>query len=133
MAIIFISPKAKQKSFLKMFIIGSTAVVIILVLMAAILWLININQGMVSANPVSPDLSVNLKVLDSDTVKNLQSFADLEVQFSYVVHDKDDKQIEGTISAINQSTAKSLLEASGFKVLILKEVVQGRSEPFTAY
>ncbi len=76
---------------------------------------------------------LNLDIVDSDKVKNLEPFTQLEVEFAYVVTDKNGQQITGNISAASKDDARTLLEASGFKASSLKEMNLGNSDPFIPY
>src|SRR3989338_2707477 len=98
MAIVFISPKKRQRMFFD-----------------------------------QPDVVINFKILDSEKVKALEPFTRLETEFDYIVQDQDDQQMSGTILAATNEDAQKLLEKSGYRVLMLKEVNLGRSEPFVSY
>ncbi len=132
MAIVFVSPKEKQKVFLAGII---ALVVLVMAVVAAIIILpslINSNQNSpVGKTPVAPALVINLSVIDSAQVSSLQPFTTVQTEFTYVVKDKKGKQINGNISATSQQEAQSLLEASGFSVVSVSLTQAGNSEPFT--
>lgn len=81
-----------------------------------------------------PDIKINFSVIDSDKVKELESFKGAQKEFNYVVKDKNGRQLRGSISAKNQSEAEATLKDSGLEVLILQEKeLPGKSQPFTPY
>ncbi len=134
MAIVFISPKQKQKTVIKI-------ILILLVLLLVIGSLVILIPKFLNATPSAkvkvsfskPDVIINLDILNSEKVKNLNLFSNLETEFVYVVKNQQGKLVTGNILALTPFDAQNLLEESGFKVVSLKEVNIGRSEPFTSY
>ena len=138
MAIIFISPREKQKTFFKAVIILLVIALVTFLLVAFIPDFINKTPEIPLTAPSSisgakPDIAINFTIVDSDKFKNLESFAPMESQFTYVVEDQKGKQISGTILAVTGPDAKRALESAGFKVVSVKEASVGRSEPFVSY
>ena len=82
---------------------------------------------------IPPDININLGLLDSDRVKNLEPFLSQETEFTYFAQDKFGRRINGVISAITQEQAKGLLEKNGLKILNIQESAFGRKEPFAPY
>ncbi len=130
MAVVFISPKQRQK----MFFMGITAVFL--------LFLIIFSLGVFLSKPkeVSPVLvfnkpkvNIDMSVFDSDQFKNLQIFPEMETQYSYRAIGKDKKIKTGFISAISPDQAKTILESMGLILSELKEVEIGRDNPFIPY
>lgn len=130
MAVVFISPKQRQK----VFFIGITVIFL--------LFLLIISLGVFSSKPkeVSPVLvfnkpkvSIDMSIFDSDQFKNLQPFTQMQTQYSYIAVDKDNKPVTGSISAVSQDEAKTILEGMGLTVSEIKQVEIGRDNPFIPY
>src|SRR3989344_3743748 len=98
MAIVFISAKNKQGAFF-------WGIIMLLVLFLAVVSLIVFLPDFLNTPPkipkevtfVSPNTSVDLGVLDSDKIKNLELFTPVEIAFTYVVSDARGKKITGNI------------------------------------
>ena len=130
MAVVFISPKQRQK----MFFMGITIMFL--------LFLAVISLGVFLSKPKEvsfglvfnkPKVNIDMKVFDSDQFKNLQQFSQIEIQYSYKALTKDGKQKTGFISAVSIDQAKEMLEGLGLTVSELKEAEIGRDNPFTPY
>lgn len=135
MAIVFISPKEKQRVFLGGII---TLLVLFLMGISLIVFLPEfISKNQTQVNPVevplNPSLMLNFNAIDSEEFKKLQPFDAMETLFAYVIEDKDSQQVSGNISAVSKQEAQKLLESSGFKVLVLQEIGVGNANPFTPY
>lgn len=133
MAIVFISPRANQKMFLK-----SALMILALILVIALLtFSIMVFLGKDRSDGIVPlgqkDVAINFSIIDSPEVSDLKPFYILETTFSYVVTNEADEQIQGNISSVSLEDAKATLEASGFKIVSLKEMGTGRSQPFISY
>lgn len=133
MAIVFISPRKKQQMFF-------WGIALSLIVFLAIISLIVFLPDFLSKNSNTPadmtslpDITVNLNILDSDKVKNLQPPSSLPIAFTYTVQDKNGIQIQGNISAASKQDAQSILEKADFKVISLKEANIGRTNPFVSY
>ncbi len=98
-------------------------------------WQLFGQQHGVSVNMVfqRPDIVINMSILDSDSVKNLQPFVVVQIQFAYVVEDQSGKQIIGNILADSQDNAKNILEDAGYKVLNVMLADAGKNNPFASY
>jgi hypothetical protein len=137
MAIVFISPKSKQR----MFYVGIIMLLILfLIIISSIVFLpefLNKNKSIPIKEILDKldksDVVINFNIMDSDKVKNLDPFDSQETEFTYVVFDQEGKQITGSISAVIKDDAQKLLEGAGFKVSSLKEMDIGREEPFVSY
>ncbi len=134
MAITFISPKTRQRTF---FWGISVALVIFFIAMFAVVLLptLNTKPQSVSSSTLfyKPNVQIDFTTIDSPEVKNLQPFPTMQNQFTYVVEDSSGKQVTGNISADSQTDAQQLLEASGDKIISIQEVDIGRSQPFVSY
>jgi hypothetical protein len=132
MAVVFISPKSKQKAFLMWIVTGVMAFI------AGVAFFVftyspttTIDVGNVIFN--KPKVTIDLSILDSDRFKNLNPFDQLETQFSYNGTTDKGKISSGIISAININEARKILVGMGLLVIDLKPVDSGRLNPFTPY
>jgi predicted tellurium resistance membrane protein TerC len=130
MAVVFISPKQRQK----MFFMGITVVFALLVLFVSLAVFLS------SPTEVEPALvfnktkiNINMRIIDSEKFKELSPYSEIAVQFAYTATTKEDKDVEGFVTAVSEEEAKKMLEAAGFIEISLKEVDMGRNNPFTPY
>ena len=130
MAVVFISPKQRQK----MFFIGIT------VMFLLFLAVISFGVFLYEPKKVSPMLTFNkpkvnidMKVFDSDQFKNLQPFVGMSTQYSYKAFTKNNKIETGFISSSSADQARKTLEGKGLNVSEIKEVIVGRDNPFVSY
>lgn len=130
MAVVFISPKQRQK----MFFIGITAVFL--------LFLAILSSGVFMSKPKEvssalvfnkPKVSIDMSIFDSEQFISLQPFVEMETQYSYSATTKNRRTQTGFISAVSLEEAKTKLESSGLSVAEVKEVEAGRVDPFTPY
>jgi len=80
-----------------------------------------------------PKVNIDTAVFGSDQFKNLQSFTQMDVQYSYKAITKNNKQKTGFISATSADQAKTILESMGLTVSELKQAEIGRDNPFVPY
>jgi hypothetical protein len=129
-AVVFISPKSRQK----MFLMG--------IVIMFLLFLLVVFFGVFFSQPkeVSPALvfnkpkvSIDMSVFDSEQFKSLESFTEMETQYSYTAVTKDKKQESGFISAVSEDEARTILTAMGLTVTNIKEAEIGRDNPFSPY
>ena len=130
MAVVFISPKQRQK----VFFMGITIAFVLLLL------IISLGVFLTGPKEVSPTLvfnkpkvSINMDVFKQDQFKALQPFALMEKQYIHIATDKNKKQITSSISAVSEDEARTTLTGMGLIVTDIKEVVIGRDNPFTPY
>ncbi len=130
MAIVFISPKQKQRVFFT----GITGIFAFLLLMIALF------VFLAKPKEVAPDLvfnkpkiNINLDLLNSDQFKRLEPFSEMEMQFVYTGTTIKGKSAEGKISAVSIEEARAMLEQQGLTVSEIKEAEVGRENPFTPY
>lgn len=133
MAIVFISPKAKQKIFFRIVTIILVLSLVVVSLVVMIAGFVNKNQTVPNVSVNQPNISVNLDVIDSDKFLRLEPFINLETEFAYVVQNQDNKEIRGNMLAASKQEAQKLLEDSGVTVISLKEANIGNSQPFVSY
>ncbi len=130
MAVVFISPKQRQKTFF----IGIT---IIFVLFLAFVTFGVLLSGPKQVQPTlvfnKPKVSINTEVFDSEQFQSLQPFSEMKIQFIYEAETKENKAVEGFITAESVDDARKILEATGLEIISIKEVEIGRENPFTPY
>jgi len=80
-----------------------------------------------------PKVNIDMKVFDSDQFKNLQSFTEMQNQYSYKATNAKNASEAGFISATSPDQARAILESTGLKVSELKQTQIGRDNPFTPY
>jgi predicted tellurium resistance membrane protein TerC len=130
MAVVFISPKQRQK----VFFMGIT--IIFLLFLIAVAFVVFLSKPKEVPQTLvfnKPKVSINLKVFESDQFKNLQPFEEMQMQFSYSAVTKQKKEVTGFISAVSESDARKILEGMDLRVLSIEEAEIGRENPFTPY
>lgn len=134
MAIIFVSPKKRQRT---LFLILSIALLSILIAISLVFFIPGFLKRLQSPPTAllfeSPDITINLDILNSNKVKNLEPFGDLKTAYIYMVEGKDGKQVTGSISMDTKEQAQKILEDDGFKIISLEELNIGRDNPFVSY
>ena len=130
MAVVFISPKQRQK----MFFVGITIVFLLV--------LIVISFGVFLAKPTEvspvlvfnkPKVNIDMKVFNSDQFKKLQPFTEMQMQYSYQGTTSDGKSQSGFITATSIDEARTMLTSMGLTIIQLQEAEVGRDDPFTPY
>ena len=130
MAVVFISPKQRQK----MFFLGIT---VMFLLLLAVISLVVLLASPKEVPPVlvfnKPKVNIDMSVFDSGQFKNLQPFPEMEKQYTYVAVAKDGQTRTGLISAVSADQAKAVLTNIGLTVSDIKEAGIGRQNPFIPY
>jgi hypothetical protein len=130
MAVVFISPKGRQRKFF------------LVITAIFLLFLAAVSFGVFLSKPKEvlplmvfnkPKVNINMKIFDSDQFKNLLPFAEMETQYSYKAVDKNNKPVTGFVSAASLDKARAILENMDLTVSELKEAGVGRENPFTPY
>ncbi len=131
MAIVFISPREKQK----VFIMG------IAVFFGVVLILISL--GVFLSKPksvekdkvvfVAPKININFDVLKSPLLQALEFMPEIEKEFNYRAFTLEGKEQSGKIRAVSQNKAIELLTAMNLTKIELTEVAPGRENPFSPY
>lgn len=130
MAVVFISPKKRQR----VFFMGITIIFLLV--------LVVISFGVFLAKPKEvpsvlvfnkPKVSIDMAIFDSDQFKNLQSVPIMEPQYSYIATTRNNKKVTGFVTAPSLEQAETTLEGRGLNVSELKEIEAGRDNPFTPY
>ncbi len=131
MAVVFISPKKRQKVFFIGITVGLCVFVIFVSLLVFLAQPKKPEQQLVFNKP---KVSIDMSLLDSDQFKNLEEFVSMEIQYSYKAYlAKVSETKSGYISAVSVEEAQKALEAMGLTVVEIKEVGPGRNNPFTPY
>lgn len=131
MAVVFISPKQRQK----MFFVGITIMFLIFLIVVS-LGVFVIQPREVSQKIVFNETKVNIdmKVFDSDQFKKLQSFPEMPIQYSYKARIGVTSNYQtGFILAANMEEARGNLLIRGLNVVEIKEAEIGRDNPFEQY
>jgi len=130
MAVVFISPKQRQR----MFFVGITVVFL--------LFLVVVSFGVFLVKPQiapsvlvfnKPKVDINMSVFDSDQFKNLQLLPEMETQYSYKAITSNNVVKTGFVTATSLDQARTILQGMGLNVTELKEVDIGRADPFIPY
>jgi predicted tellurium resistance membrane protein TerC len=130
MAVVFISPKQRQKTFF----LGITVVFLLfLIFVSFAVFLAKPKQVPQALVFNKPKVNIDMKVFESEQFKKLRSFTEMEIQFSYIAKTKENKTVTGFISASSKEAAVKILEDIGLRVDEIKEVEIGRENPFTPY
>ncbi len=130
MAVVFISPKQRQK----MFFMGITIMFLLFLAVTALSVFLAKPQEVSPALVFNkPKVNIDFSVVDSEQFKNLESFAKMETQFSYKAVAEKGKIVTGLVSAVSIDEAKNILEGIDLTVTEIKEVEPGRDNPFIPY
>ena len=130
MAVVFISPKQRQR----MFFIGITAIFLLILIIMSFGVFFSKPKAVSTALVFNkPQINIDMTIFDSDQFKNLQLFTHMQTQYSYKALTKDNKEKTGFISAASMNEARKVLESAGLAVTELKEVEIGRDNPFIPY
>ena len=130
MAVVFISPKHRQK----MFFLGITVILLFV--------LVGIFFGVFLAEPKEsslalvfnkPKVNIDMSVFESYQFKNLQPFSEMQMQYSYTAATKKGKAQSGFIFAGSEDEARKALTDMGLIISSIKKVEIGRSNPFEPY
>lgn len=129
MAIVFISPRQKQKVFI-------SGTVTALALAVSIIFFVVFFAKPKEASELvfnKPKASVNVNFLDSNELKNLEPFPEMETEFVYEAFTAKRKKVSGNIWAISEEEAVRLLGELGLSPSKIDEVLIGKDNPFESY
>lgn len=130
MAVVFISPRQRQR----MFFMGIT--IMLLLFLGFTYFMVFISTPEVTQQALvfnKPKVTINMDVFNSEMFKGLKDFNQIQNQYSYIITGKDNKRKEGFITASSIDEAKATLEGQGYVVNDLKEADIGRTNPFSPY
>jgi regulator of protease activity HflC (stomatin/prohibitin superfamily) len=130
MAVVFISPKQRQR----VFFLGITVLFL--------LFLLAVSLGVFLAKPKEvlptmvfnrPKVDINMGIFDSPQFKALQPFSEMQIQYAYTATTKEGQQKTGFITAVSVDAAQEILKSSGLTVNSMQETEIGRENPFVPY
>jgi len=130
MAIVFISPKERQRTFF-------VAITIIFLLLLASLFLgvfivePKPNKSLIVFN--RPKVDINTSVFDTPQFKSLQPMPKMDIQYAYEATNRFRRTETGFITATSKEEATNVLKERGLTVVDIKEVQPGRDNPFVPY
>jgi predicted tellurium resistance membrane protein TerC len=129
MAVVFISPKQRQR----VFITGITVAVTLFCVVIAFIVFFSQPKA-VSPDVVfnKPKVSINFGIFDSDQFTSLNSFEEMKLQFVYKAM-KDGEEKNGYITAVSLEDERKMLEELGYNIVQLEEAKIGRKNPFETY
>ncbi|MBU3934439.1 hypothetical protein KKC00_00490 [Patescibacteria group bacterium] len=130
MAIVFVSPKEKQKVFL-------LGIVVLFVLFVSgvslIIFLAEPKETPAELVFKTPEIKINFDVLALGKIKNLDLLSEIEREFNYTAETEDNEDRTGKIAAPSPEKATQILTAMGLSNIILEEIGGGRVNPFSPY
>lgn len=131
MAIIFTSPKKRKRVIFW----SITGILVFIILVMSLIIFPPQLPNHENANPaIVAELQVNLGILESEQLKNLESFSDtIQTNFSYKAKNKSGKQVSGTILANDEAHAIELLKAQELEVSEIQAPAVGKNDPFLPY
>ena len=129
MAIVFISPRERQKVFI-LAIIGFF--VIFLIIISFSVFLAKPKKPATLPTFIAPEIRINFDVLRSPQLIALKLLPDMEIQFSYTAKFKGKAQI-GKILASSKEKAQEILIGFGYTDIIVEDIEIGRENPFSPY
>ena len=133
MAITFISPDKKQNTFRGIITLVLVLVLFVMPFIVFTSFLSDEFESVFVEEVPKPDISINFDIIDSEEVKNLESFSIIKIEFSYSALDKNNRKVVGKVLAIDKNDALSILQKTGLKNINLEEINAGKKEPFIPY
>ncbi len=130
MAIVFVSPRRKQLTF----ILTILGIFVFLILGVFLIMFFMTPKTVTQEQPfIKPNINLNLAILDSNELKKLLPLEEIERQYIYTAKDKEGKEVSGKISAVSEQLAKEALENDKLIILKLEKEISGRDNPFNIY
>lgn len=130
MAIVFISPKQRQKTII-FGIIGLVSLILIIIGLGVFLKKPKAIPSERVFKP--PKIEINFEILESDQLKNLEDFEKLKKEFNYQGKTDEGKTQSGEILAVSQEEAIKSLKELGLFDIVVEEIEIGRENPFIPY
>ncbi len=130
MAVVFISPKKRQRMFF------------LVITLMFVLFLVFVFLGVIFSAPkeVPPivvlntsKVNIDMTIFDSVKFKNLQAFPEMGDQYRYKATARNKTVQEGFIAADSATSAVQILQKMGFTNPSLQKVEAGRENPFIKY
>ena len=131
MAVVFISPKKRQKVFFMGIVIGFSLFVLFFSLAVFLAQPKKVAQELVFNKP---KITIDTTIFDSEQFKDLAFFEEIENQYQYTVYtDSINKTTTAFITGTSKEQVQLTLEEMGYTVVEIKETGTGRNNPFTPY
>ena len=130
MAVVFISPKKKQRRFL-MGVGASFLILILIVFFFAFARKPSPAELNITFN--KPKVTMNFGIFNTDEFNRLEMFESIPFQFFYIAQDSEEQEVNGIISAESKEEARTALETAGLTVVDLQDVEFGRDNPFIPF
>jgi len=129
-AIVFISPKQRQR----MFFTGIAACLALIVLIISLMVLFArpapVKEDLVFNRP---KIDIDFSALDSEMVKNFDTVTKIEMQYAYTAENSKGIKTSGIITASSPQEAQKILTEMKFKNIVLRQATAGRNNPFAPY
>ena len=130
MAIIFVSPKQRQK----MFFLGITILfLLVLSVIGTVVFFSKPEPVSTEQVFIKPKIKIDFEVLDLEQVKGGLLMGRVQKEFVYSAVTSGGEQRTGSIFTATREEAQKILEESGLILATIKEVEIGRKNPFTPY
>ena len=130
MAVIFISPKQRQK----MFFMGITvAFLLFLTVVFLVVFLSEPTKGSLVIVFNKPKVNIDMTIFDSQQFKDLQPPVEIQTLYSYTAMDQGGLPKAGFVTAASQDDAEQIILGMGLISPKIKIVESGRDNPFTPY
>ena len=130
MAVVFISPKKRQRTFFVVITLG------FLILLASISLGVFLSKPKEVSSVVvfnKSKINIDMSIFDSEKFKNLKAVPEMLSQYNYKAVSKNGKVENGFISAISEADATKALNGLGLSVNSLQKSEIGRENPFSPY
>ncbi|MDO8486354.1 MAG: hypothetical protein Q7S77_01490 [Candidatus Staskawiczbacteria bacterium] len=130
MAIVFVSPKQRQK----MFFLGITILFLLaLLIVGTVVFFSKPEPALTEQVFVKPKIKIDLGILDLEQVKGSSLMEKIQKEFVYeALTDKNEKK-SGSIFAASIEEARKKLQEEKLIEVSLEEVLIGRENPFAPY
>lgn len=130
MAVVFISPKQRQKMFLLAIAVTFSVIIIIIF---AIVFLAQPKEVAPVLVFNKPKINIDIKIFDTDEFKSLLPFSKMQTEYSYTATDRNKRIQTGFILADSTDAAEEILTSMGLDALTIEKAELGRDNPFSPY
>ena len=130
MAIVFVSPKQRQK----MFFLGITILFLLfLLVVGTFVFFSKPKPTPIEQVFIKPNIKINFEILDSEQVKKSLFMERVQKEFNYEAKTDKEEPSSGSVFANSIEEARKILEDAGFLSVVLDETLIGRENPFAPY
>lgn len=130
MAIVFVSPKQRQKIFLISIVAG---LVIFLLLVTLAVFLARPRAVSKIELYQTPNITIDFSVFDQEQLKSSDILGKIPLEFTYVAKTKLGFQTKGTVIAPTEEEALKMLAEKEISDITLSGPLVGRENPFVSY